>query len=1042
MLPRTVLKSCSALCLVVFILSCQDSSTGPTASALVTGRWGVEHFRVPDSATWEVHSDSGTFTLTHPSTDTFQVQSALPQPLGSDTLDLSLFTQGLRTTFAHCQADIQGMLSVLGTSQKDSRALHVLQILDSIRAKDSITYGATSASKAAHIAGLQKLYAQLLLSEDTVLKGFPAQHPVGLDTLAVIDQVLLLGAQAGKTLAGIDSLVALDSAVVRTEIRKLAQAGKLDSAVLLPFPLSVAGLPSSIPLVEDSLSRVAVSFTGATSDSIQLRMVSADTTKIGSFQAWLKRSDTLRLQAKPDANGGPVQLEFLFRNGAKTDTATAVAQIAGRNDAPTFQNPGNLSRTFDSLPVTLPNFVSGIVAGPSDELSQTVRFEVACDTGANLYTQLPTVDGSGVLQFTARSAGHGVFRLRAHDNGDSTGSNVNTSGWKSFSIDLLARPVLQVSSLGDTLKLVEDSTTTFTATVQNLHGSQVTVRFTPADTTLISTSSWKLSPDANGKISFPLQARKDANGGPLFCSVKFSDSLDAVTQAPSLKIAARNDAPAFRVVRASWMVVANSQQQTLVGFLDSISAGPSNEAQQKASFEVTVPSDQAALFSTLPSVDSSGTLHFAGKNNQTGTAHLQIRAHDNGDSTGTNGNTSDWKEAVLVFDVAPTLSLSTRTLTQWEGEKSQATASVWSSPTGGTPKIDWTSSDTTLLPHDSVVFPLSGADRAFQLRPVVKKWGTDTLRFTITDSLGLIGHDSLILTVNPVNHAPQLTLESTEFTDTTWTGFLVSPGAGAAFDDATRNQGGVAEIQWENPSDSLLVSFQSNGGRGGMLAGFSAKVDTTLDVAFRLRLRDNGGTDHGGVDTSAWSSRVVLHLVDSLKDAQGNGYRARRMPDGKVWMRSNLRMAPPDGAYSYCAPSDCPDGVNYMSSTVFWSSGATSTSVNQQGFQGICPVGWRMMSRFDLSNLFKSVPIPDPTDSAFSLRSVGGWMVGCGHGSMCPLASSDSYGGFFKSSGSDLKLWVAADSNNSAGMISMLKGYSDVDSSIYIDAEVRCLHAQ
>jgi hypothetical protein len=368
---------------LVALLSCQNDVTAPQPSTkVVSGHWNTTALRMPDSAAWALHDTTGAFALTTFASDTsFTIQAILPRVMGSsDTLALSLFTLSLRTTQALCRADANGILSLLSSAAHESMAAHILQVLDSLQKKSPAVWGAKTDSVAVQVRSLQKLYATLILSQDAVLKGFPATHPFGIDTVAVIDQILILASAQKLTLHGLDSMVtslaSLDSAKVRNEVRKLGLAGKIDTTILFPLP--------------------------------------------------------------------PVVI----------------------NTAPSFAGATDISKTLDSAAQVVPNWITAITPGPSTESSQRVRFEVVADSGASLFSTLPTVDSSGTLRYQAKSAGKGVFRVRAHDNGDSTGTNVNVSAWKSFAIQLFSQPVLiatgpTVTIVAPTLNQTVDYGTTF-----------------------------------------------------------------------------------------------------------------------------------------------------------------------------------------------------------------------------------------------------------------------------------------------------------------------------------------------------------------------------------------------------------------------------------------------------------------------------------------------------------------------------------------------------------------------------------------------------
>jgi hypothetical protein len=305
-----------ALLGLLALLSCQNDATAPQSSTkVVNGHWITVSLRMPDSATWALHDTTGTFHLTQfPKDTSFTVQATLPRSMGTmDTLVLSLFTLSLRTTLAQCKADGNGNLGFWDTTTHDGRALHLLQVLDSLQRKSPTIWGSKS---------------------DSV-------HPFGIDTLAVLDQILILAAQQKLTLHGLDSLVSslatLDSANVRKEIRKLGLDGKIDTSILFPAPAVVA------------------------------------------------------------------------------------------NQAPSFAGATDISKTLDTTAQSVSNWITAISAGPTSDAGQKVRFEVVADSGSSLFSVLPWVDSVGTLRYQTKSVGRGVFRVRAHDNGDSTGKNVNVS---------------------------------------------------------------------------------------------------------------------------------------------------------------------------------------------------------------------------------------------------------------------------------------------------------------------------------------------------------------------------------------------------------------------------------------------------------------------------------------------------------------------------------------------------------------------------------------------------------------------------------------
>jgi len=874
------------------LLSCQNDSTGPKSdTSTVSATLPVDAIRLPDSVSWAALGTSGAFKLTITSDTTFHVQATLPQPLGSDTLTLSAWTLTLRTTVALFQADAEGTLHLL-SSTRDSLSIRLLQAFDSLRTKSPTTWGSSSDPKATQIASLEKAYATLLLARDSAVSGFPAVHPVGIDSLAMVDQLLLLSAQDGLTYHTLDSLVPLDSTRLRTEVRVLAVAGKLDSNAIFPPP----------PFVP--------------------------------------------------------------------------------NHAPSFAGALSISRTFDTTSQTIPNWITAISPGPSNESSQKVHFEVVTDSGANFFSVPPSVDSTGTLRFQAKSVGRGVFRVRAHDNGDSTGTNVNVSGWTSFTIQLFSRPVLTITGIPDTIRLVEDSATTLNLVAQNILGSTLSATFTPADTTLISAHAFALTTDATGKASFALQAKTDVFGGPLLGVLKVSDSLDGISQGVYVVIAERNHPPTFGGA-PSLLVTASTATIMKKGWIDSISPGPPSESSQKVSFQAQILSG-ASLFATAPTVDSTGTLSFPGNANASGVAQIQVRALDN-DSVDPGNRYSAWKTTSITFNQPPTLTLPAHTASTWENQPvAVGAATVLDLETSvNNLVLTWTVSDSTILPSDSILVPSSGGSRNIQMRPILHRWGQVLVTFTLADSDGGATSDTLLLTVNPINHAPVLTVKSPTLLATTWKGAQTFVLASAVWDEATPSQSGHYDLQLANATDSVYLSTLSVDSAGTLHV--AARLDTAASIGFRIRAHDNGGTANGGIDTSAWSNVQTLQLVDTVLDLDGNSYRARRMPDGNVWMRSNLYTKPRNGDTAFsCAgalydggstlAANCPErGALYNwneslnQSDTCDTSGTCITSVPHPA-QGLCPTGWHVAESSEWSALFQATMVPGSSDSSYNLR--------------------------------------------------------------------------
>lgn len=201
----------------------------------------MDSIRMPDSATWKAEGDSGTFALSFPDDSSFLVTDTLPKPLGSDTLVIQAWTLSMRTTIAKCRADKDGNLALYTTTTRDSLAIRLLLALDSLRRTSSAIWGSSSDSKVARVSSLVKAYATLLLDGDTRIMGFPTTKPVGIDSQAVIDELLILSAKRGLSISDLRSRFGLDSIALRSEVRALFTRSVLGAGdTLVLFPQSFA----------------------------------------------------------------------------------------------------------------------------------------------------------------------------------------------------------------------------------------------------------------------------------------------------------------------------------------------------------------------------------------------------------------------------------------------------------------------------------------------------------------------------------------------------------------------------------------------------------------------------------------------------------------------------------------------------------------------------------------------------------------------------------------------------------------------------------
>lgn len=228
-----------------------------------------------------------------------------------------------------------------------------------------------------------------------------------------------------------------------------------------------------------------------------------------------------------------------------------------------------------------------------------------------------------------------------------------------------------------------------------------------------------------------------------------------------------------------------------------------------------------------------------------------------------------------------------------------------------------------------------------------------------------------------VNHAPVIALASSTPRAKSYLGtFKLQAATVASWGTGDSIQNGIWQIQQKSPTDTQFLSNLSMTGDGS-LSG-TIMIDTSIDLNIRFRLKDNGGTARGGVDSSEWSDWLLLKIVDTVLDAQGNIYRARRMPDGKVWMRENLRTKASFGDTAWARDTLPSAGRNYTWAQAMSLDPACDTATCKPfGVQrGLCPSGWHIADTTEWSNLTASVGETGSTDSIGlrKLRAGSNWV--------------------------------------------------------------------
>jgi hypothetical protein len=370
-LPAAFLVALTAL------FSCQDDPVSPKDSGpfMVSQAAPMDSIRMPDSATWSHEGTTGTFSLTR-SRDSFTVKASFAQSIASHELTMSLWTLGLRTTVTTYVVKSNGGFGLGGAASIDSNAVNRLRLFDSLRKLDPSGYGSSSDPVASQILSLRKATAFLILSGRLPLGGFP----VGMDSTAVVAQILVVGSKSGSSIAVLAKTVGLSATSLEALAVVLFQSGVLkptdSSSLYPPYPVRVRSAMSvSGPLTAGG-GTVAVN--GAFAWTKGYRVSGEYLVKTGNgtatgFQFLVQKpiqlsdtiwtlSDNFSLLAPSDAATGTDTLVVtLSDDSGHVATARAAFQVVAKETPKPDTTAPNIALVSPKSDTSVPNSVQSLV---------------------------------------------------------------------------------------------------------------------------------------------------------------------------------------------------------------------------------------------------------------------------------------------------------------------------------------------------------------------------------------------------------------------------------------------------------------------------------------------------------------------------------------------------------------------------------------------------------------------------------------------------------------------------------------------------------
>jgi len=229
--------------------SCQGTDPEPAEARAERATFSVDKsYREPDAATWAFKGQTGAAQLAiEPKTGKATATFTLPAAPGAEPVELWTWKYGVR--FAKLTGYGEGELKIADADVvREEPAGLLLRRHDSLARIDPLFYERNP-------LGVRRLYAKMLVEGDSAVAGYPERKPHGIDSVALVDEICLAMARAGRpfSVQVSSKFLGQDSATWHTAVLERISRGTLgatDSVVLFPpapvrvtVPVSVVADP-------------------------------------------------------------------------------------------------------------------------------------------------------------------------------------------------------------------------------------------------------------------------------------------------------------------------------------------------------------------------------------------------------------------------------------------------------------------------------------------------------------------------------------------------------------------------------------------------------------------------------------------------------------------------------------------------------------------------------------------------------------------------------------------------------------------------------
>jgi hypothetical protein len=174
-------------------------------------------------------------------------------------------------------------------------------------------------------------------------------------------------------------------------------------------------------------------------------IVSNDNNPLFSSQPAIAANGTLTFTPTANANGSTTVTVSLHDNGGTANsgvdtsaTQTFTINVTSVNDAPSFTKGPDQTALAGSGAKSVSNWATNLSAGPSNESTQVLHFNVTGNTNSGLFSIQPTIDTSGQLTYTPATSvsGSATLTVTIQDDGGTLNGGFDTSASQTFVVNV------------------------------------------------------------------------------------------------------------------------------------------------------------------------------------------------------------------------------------------------------------------------------------------------------------------------------------------------------------------------------------------------------------------------------------------------------------------------------------------------------------------------------------------------------------------------------------------------------------------------------